>query len=58
MILLATAFTVTYSLRLLFMLIKSPQVLNRVIGGIEDLNTIGSMRVLFFFAVVRGSIMG
>jgi len=58
LVLLATAFTVTYSVRLLLVLVVRAGRLGLGVVSIETFLSLGPMRVLFVFAVVRGAGMG
>jgi len=57
-VLLATAFTVTYSIRLFLILTFKFRRLNLGIRGIESVNCLGPMRTLFVLSVVGGSLIG
>jgi len=58
MTLLATAFTVTYSLRLFILTITKSGCRGAGIYSVELWGTSGPIRVLFLLAVIRGALMG
>jgi NADH-ubiquinone oxidoreductase chain 5 len=58
LIILATAFTVIYSLRLFLLVVVKYGFLGLSVSSIEGWDRLIPMRVLFVFAVVRGSIIG
>jgi len=58
LIILATVFTISYSLRLFFIIVSRPGLLGVIVGVIEGWERLGPMRLLFMSAVVRGSLIG
>jgi len=57
-VMMATAFTVSYSLRLVLILMRKFGVRVALAGPVETLRSLGPIRVLYVAAVVRGAVMG
>jgi NADH-ubiquinone oxidoreductase chain 5 len=58
LVILSTAFTVSYSLRLFLLIVIKCGYLGLAISSIEGWDRLSPMSVLFVFAVVRGAIIG